>query len=40
MNKLSAMETFVRIVDKEGAKGLIAKIDKRRAELETPVKAK
>ncbi len=29
---------FVRIIDKEGAKGLIAKIDKRRAELETPKK--
>lgn len=31
---------FVRIIDKEGAKGLIAKIDKRKAELETPAKPK
>ncbi len=29
---------FVRIIDKEGAKGLIGKIDKRRAELEQPKK--
>ncbi|MBI3185510.1 MAG: ABC transporter substrate-binding protein [Myxococcales bacterium] len=27
---------FVRIIDKEGAKGLIAKVDKRRAELDAP----
>ena len=31
---------FVRIIDKEGAKGLIAKIEKRRLEMEAPVKAK
>ncbi len=31
---------MVRIVDKDGAKGLIAKIDKRKAELEAPPKAK
>ncbi|MHB8879401.1 MAG: ABC transporter substrate-binding protein [Myxococcaceae bacterium] len=31
---------FVRIVDKDGAKGLIEKIDKRRAELDAPPKAK
>jgi ABC-type transporter MlaC component len=29
---------FVRIIDKEGAKGLISKIDKRRAELDAPKK--
>ena len=31
---------FVRIIDKDGAKGLIEKIDKRRAELDAPPKAK
>jgi ABC-type transporter MlaC component len=31
---------MVRIIDKEGAKGLIGKVDKRKAELEAPPKAK
>lgn len=31
---------FVRIIDKEGVKGLIEKLDKRRAELDAPVKPK
>jgi phospholipid transport system substrate-binding protein len=31
---------MVRILDKEGPKGLIAKVDKRKAELETPPKTK
>lgn len=29
---------FVRIIDKDGAKGLISKVDKRRAELDAPKK--